>query len=253
MCARPASRKMAEETAPDIHSEPLPVLFRDEDFIAVHKPPGLLVHRSWISGDRVFLLQRLRDQVGKRVYPVHRLDRATSGVILFGFSSEAASAMQQQLARSDSAKLYHAVVRGWIQEAGEIDHPLRDRDEEGSGTKAARTRYRSLATVELPHAVGRYSTARYSLVEVQPLTGRRQQIRKHLKHIAHPIVGDTTHGRGEHNRFFRERFGCGRLLLQARELHFCHPVSGEAMSIRAAAERSWDDIISRLGWDQGDA
>jgi tRNA pseudouridine65 synthase len=105
----------------------------------------------------------------------------------------------------------------------------------------------------LPHAVGRYSTARYSLVEVQPLTGRRQQIRKHLKHIAHPVVGDTTHGRGEHNRFFRERFACGRLLLQARELHFCHPVSGEAMSIRAAAERSWDDIISRLGWDQGDA
>lgn len=244
---------MAEQPAPEIHFEPLPVLFQDSDFIAVHKPSGLLVHRSWISEDRVFLLQRLRDQVGKRVYPVHRLDRATSGVILFAFSPEAASAMQQQLSRSDSTKLYHAVVRGWIPEAGEIDHPLRDRDEEGSEPKAALTRYRPLATVELPHAVGRYKTARYSLLEVLPVTGRRQQIRKHLKHIAHPIVGDTTHGRGEHNRFFRERFGCRRLLLQARELHFCHPVSGEATRIRAAAEQSWDDIICRLEWNNRDA
>ena len=252
MCARPASLLMTDRSAGNAFSEPFPVLFRDDDFIAVHKPPGLLVHRSWISEDRIFLLQLLRDQVGRRLYPVHRLDRATSGVILFAFSSEAASALQQQLESSRSVKLYHAVVRGWIHEAGEIDYPLRDRDEENSVAKEALTRYRPLATVELPHAVGRYSTARYSLLEVRPLTGRRQQIRKHLKHIAHPVIGDTTHGRGEHNRFFREEFDCQRLLLQARELLFSHPFSGEEIGIRAAAEPGWDEVISRLGWGESD-
>ena len=244
---------MTDQDAHGTFSEPFPVLFRDEEFIAIHKPPGLLVHRSWISEDRVFLLQLLRDQVGKRVYPVHRLDRATSGVILFAFSSQAASALQEELEKSRTVKLYHAVVRGWVREEGEIDHPLRDRDEEGSELKVALTRYRPLATVELPHAVGRYSTARYSLVEAQPLTGRRQQIRKHMKHIAHPVIGDTTHGRGEHNRFFRDNFGCQRLLLQARELCFSHPRSGDEVRIRAAAEPGWDAIITKLGWSDRDA
>ena len=143
-------------------------------------------------------------------------------------------------------------LRGWIDEPGEIDHPVRDRDEEG-GPKAALTRYRPLASVELPCAVGRYRTARYALVEAQPLTGRRQQIRKHLKHIAHPVIGDTTHGRGEHNRFFRETFGCHRLLLQARELSFLHPLTGKRLQIRAAAEPSWESVIERLGWSASDA
>ena len=243
---------MTEQDGRGAFSDPFPVLFRDEEFIAIHKPPGLLVHRSWISEDRVFLLQLLRDQLGKRIYPVHRLDRATSGVILFAFSSEAASALQQELENSSTVKRYHAVVRGWIHHGGVIDYPLRDRDEEGSEPKEAVTRYRPLATVELPHAVGRYSTARYSLVEVQPLTGRRQQIRKHMKHIAHPVIGDTTHGRGEHNRFFREEFGCRRLLLQARELCFSHPRSGAGIRIRAAAEPGWDDLMSKLGWSEPD-
>ncbi len=244
---------MTDQDARGAFIEPFPILFRDEDFIAIHKPPGLLMHRSWISEDRVFLLQLLRDQLGKRVYPVHRLDRATSGVILFAFSSQAASALQRELENSRTVKRYHAVVRGWIHEEGVIDHPLRDRDEEGSGPKEALTRYRPLATVELPHAVGRYSTARYSLVEVQPLSGRRQQIRKHMKHIAHPVIGDTTHGRGEHNRFFRQRFGCQRLLLQARELCFTHPHSGDEISIRAAAETGWDAVMRELGWSDQDA
>ncbi|MEJ2309065.1 MAG: pseudouridine synthase [Gammaproteobacteria bacterium] len=243
---------MAEPDTPQAPAGPLPVLYEDDAFVAVHKPPGLLVHRSWLSGDRVFLLQLLRDQIGRRVYPVHRLDRATSGVIIFAFSSRHASALQQRLESADAVKRYRAVVRGWIREAGEIDHPVRDRDEGGEPREAV-TRYRPLATVELPCAVGRYSTARYSLVEVQPLTGRRQQIRKHLKHIAHPVVGDTTHGRGEHNRLFRQAFDCHRLLLQARELCFRHPLNDEPVGIRAAAEPSWDAVIARLGWSASDA
>lgn len=231
---------------------PFPVLFQDDSFVAVHKPPGLLVHRSWISEDTVFLLQLLRDQIGQRIYPVHRLDRATSGVIVFGLSPDSAKRLQQQLDRPEATKRYHAVVRGWVEEAGEIDHPVRDQDE-GCEAKSALTRYRPLATVELPHAVGRYSTARYSLVEVEPLTGRRQQIRKHMKHISHPIVGDTTHGRGEHNRFFREQFDCHRLLLQARELGFNHPFTHEQVDLRAADEADWNDILAHLGWNNVDA
>jgi tRNA pseudouridine65 synthase len=240
---------MAEADGTTAAFAPFPVLYRDEHLIAVHKPSGLLVHRSWISEDRVFLLQLLRDQIGQRVYPVHRLDRGTSGVIVFGLSSETARVLQQALERDDAVKRYLAVVRGWIGQAGQVDHPVRDRDE-GGEAKPALTRYRPLATVELPFAVGRYSTARYTLVEAEPLTGRRQQIRKHMKHIAHPVVGDTTHGRGEHNRFFRERFGSNRLLLQARELGFRHPYSGEPVRLHAADEQDWTSVMQHLGWSR---
>jgi tRNA pseudouridine65 synthase len=147
-----------------------------------------------------------------------------------------------------SGKTYHAVVRGWVHDAGVIDHPVRDKDEQGE-PKEAMTKYSPLAQAELPFAVGRYSTARYTLLEVQPVTGRRHQIRKHLKHIAHPIVGDTTHGRGEHNRLFRDKFDCHRLLLQARSLAFRHPFTGEKVLLEAVDEPEWCRVLEHLGWN----
>jgi len=223
---------------------PLTVLYRDRHYVAIDKPPGLLVHRSRISRDRVFVLQTLRDQLDQRVYPVHRLDRATSGVLVFGLSAEAAGRLVRQFEQRRVDKAYLAVVRGWVDERGLIDHPLAD--DEGSGRpQAARTRFRRLATIELPVRVDRYPSTRYSLVSVFPETGRRQQIRKHFKHISHHLIGDTTHGNGRHNRLFRQRLGIGRLLLKAARLAFDHPYSGERIRLDAAPDGAWS-FVCRL-------
>jgi tRNA pseudouridine65 synthase len=222
-------------------------LFLDDHYVAVHKPPRLLVHRTWLAEDERFLLQQVRDRIGRRVYPVHRLDRATSGVIVFGLSPAAARRLQAAFEAKQVSKGYRAVVRGWVTAAGVIDHPLDD-PETGAGRRPALTHYRPLARAELPFPVDRYPTARYSLVEAEPLTGRRHQLRRHLKHVSHPIVGDTSYGKGTHNRFFRERFGVDRLLLVARELRFVHPYTSAPVAIRAACESEWDRVMDALGW-----
>lgn len=221
----------------------LTILYRDAHYVAIDKPPGLLVHRSPISRDRVFALQTLRDQLGCRVYPIHRLDRATSGVLLFALDAESAQRMVAQFEQRQVGKEYLALARGWVDSEGMIDHPVADQD--GSGiAQAAQTRYRRLGQVELPYAVDRYPSSRYSLLMATPLTGRRQQIRKHFKHISHHLIGDTTHGNGRHNRFFREHFGIARLLLMARRLAFTHPYADRRIVIEAEIDADWLRVIA---------
>lgn len=225
----------------------LPILALDDHLVAIHKPPGLLMHRSPISRDRVFVLQTLRDQIGRRVYPVHRLDRATSGVLLFGLSPQDAQAMVRQFEARSVDKEYRALARGWVDLSGVIDHPVAD--EEGNNVpQPAITDYRCLQRGELPYPVDRYPTSRYSLVSVSPRTGRRQQIRRHFKHISHHLVGDTTHGNGRHNRFFRERFGINRLMLTSQRLCFDHPASGERVCLQALQELEWLRLNEIFGW-----
>jgi tRNA pseudouridine65 synthase len=224
----------------------LPILFQDENYIAIHKPPGLLVHRTRISQDRQFVLQMLRNQIGQWVYPIHRLDRPTSGVLVFGLNSDAARLLAQEFEQREVGKRYLAVVRGYTDESGVIDYPLQE--ETWTEKQAAVTSYRQLAQVELPHPVGRYQTARYSLLEIQPQTGRMHQIRKHMKHIFHPIVGDTTHGDGKHNQLFRKQFEISRLLLVATELEFQHPYTQQKLTIKAAPEPEICLLFEKLGW-----
>ena len=229
----------------------LPILHQDDQLVVIHKPSGLLMHRSPISRDRVFVLQTLRDQLKKRVYPTHRLDRATSGVLAFAFDSEVAQAVAAQFEKRTVGKTYLALARGWVDEQGVIDHPVTD--EEGHGrAQPAVTRYRRLRKVELPHAVDRYPTSRYSLVEIVPETGRRQQIRKHFKHISHHLIGDTTHGNGRHNRFFREHFGIHRLMLTSQRLCLNHPLSGERLCLEALPEPEWTRLFEAFGWVIGE-
>jgi tRNA pseudouridine65 synthase len=224
----------------------LPILYQDEHYVAIDKPPGLLVHRSPISRDRVFALQLLRDQLGRRVYPLHRLDRAPSGVMLFALSNAAAAGVGRQFDCGSVDKEYLAVVRGWVDDHGLVDHPLADED--GSGVaQPAQTRFRCLGRVELPHAVDRYPTARYSLVGVTPLTGRRQQIRRHFKHVSHPLVGDPTHGNGRHNRFFREVLQIRRMLLLARSLAFDHPNLNARLRVQAPLDPEWQRLVRLFG------
>ena len=233
----------------------LTILYRDAALIAIDKPAGLLVHRSDIDRHETrFAVQMLRDQIGQRVQPVHRLDRGTSGVLLFALDAEANRVLSAQLECNQVDKRYLAVVRGWPDEAGSIDHPLsRQHDDYGAPLRNfepqdARTDYRRLACVELPIAVDRYPSARYALLALTPRTGRRHQLRRHLKHIAHPIIGDATHGKGVHNRFFKQQFGCERMLLACIELGFRHPLSGESMRIRAPLGDQFAAVVGRLGW-----
>lgn len=235
---------------PDPTPPPLRILYQDEHLVAIDKPAGMLVHRSPISRDRVFVLQTLRDQLGRRVFPVHRLDRATSGVLLFGLDPGSARALVAQFEQQTVGKRYLAVARGWVDDSGHIDHPVAD--EEGNGVpQAAVTRYHRLARIELPFAVDRYPSARYSLVAVEPLTGRRQQIRKHFKHISHHLIGDTTHGNGRHNRFFRERYAVHRLLLMAERLRFVHPASGQPLVLLAPPDPQWQTVLTLFDYGNG--
>ncbi len=198
----------------------LAVLHSDDTIVVVDKPSGLLVHRSPIDRHETrFAVQMVRDQLGRRVYPVHRLDKGTSG----RSPSRSTARLRRSLAPGireprRSRKTYLAIVRGWPAETGEIDHPLAAVQDEyapspDTGPKASRTLFRRLETVELPHRVDRYPTSRYSLLELRPDTGRRHQLRRHLAHVSHPIIGDSTYGKGRHNRLFAELFGVQRLLL----------------------------------------
>lgn len=229
------------------HTVTLTILYQDRHYVAIHKPANMLVHRSPISRDQIFVLQTLRDQIGRRVYPIHRLDRATSGVLIFGLDSEAAQQLVRHFAARAVRKEYWALARGWVAAHGTIDHPVADEDGNGIHQPAV-THYRCLARVELPVRVDRYPSARYSLVSVNPETGRRQQIRKHFKHISHHLIGDTTHGNGRHNQMFRDRYALDRLMLLARHLGFVHPYSGADIDLYAEPETDWIRLLSELDW-----
>jgi tRNA pseudouridine65 synthase len=233
----------------------LNILYRDEHLVAIDKPAGLLVHRSDVARqERRFAVQLLRDQIGCRVQPVHRLDRGTSGILLFGLDADATRLLAAQFAQGLVRKTYLAVVRGWPPESGSVDHPLDPQPDEYAGqgrqspTADACTRYRRLATVELPVAVDRHPRTRYALMALEPLTGRRHQLRRHMKHIAHPIIGDATHGKGIHNRFFQRQFDCHRLLLACVEVSFRHPLSGRQATIRCPVGDAFAALLQRLGW-----
>ena len=219
----------------------LQVLYRDEHYIAVNKPSGLFVHKNPMEPKAEHALAMVRDMNGAYVWPVHRLDRPTSGVLVFACSRLATGLLSLEFREKRVIKTYRAVVRGYTEDDGVIDHPLAI--EPGSSPKHAVTQYRLLQTTELPYPVGPYQTARYSLVEVQPVTGRTHQIRRHFDHLFHPLIGDRVYGDGRHNRFIRERFGVGRLLLAATNLCFTHPFTGETLQLRAPMADDMERVV----------
>ena len=234
-------------------SEPLPLLYRDDALVVVNKPSGLLVHRSPIDRHETrFAVQLLRDQLGRRVYPVHRLDKGTSGALVFALDPATAAALGAAFAGRAVAKTYRAVVRGWPADAGVIEHPLGAViDARAPATDAIRdaiTGFRTLGRVELPVRVDRYPTSRYALVELAPDTGRRHQLRRHLAHVAHPIIGDSTYGKGRHNRLFAERYGVRRLMLACTRLAFDHPASGLRIDVRADPGAEFALLAREFGW-----
>ena len=234
----------------------LPILYRDAHLIAVNKPAGLLVHRSPLEryADET-VLQILQEQTGLKGYPAHRLDRPTSGVLLFALDPTTARLLGELIAQQRLEKTYHAIVRGWLAEAGEIDYPLtylpdkmadRNRQREKPPQEAL-TRYRCLVRSELPFASdGKHPTSRYSLAELRPLQGRKHQLRRHLKHIFHPIIGDTTHGDNRQNRVLGERYGALRLMLHASRLQLPHPHTGAPLDLHAPFDAQWAQLAAAL-------
>ncbi|GAD23438.1 pseudouridine synthase [Acidovorax sp. MR-S7] len=214
----------------------LPLLWRDEHLVAVYKPAGWLVHRTGLdAGETRFVVQALRDQLGQHVYPVHRLDKGTCGVLAMALHPAAARALADAFARHAVRKRYLALVRGWAPPQAEVDHPLRPDDAPSDApAQPAHTRLTALARLELPEPSDpRFATTRASLVLAEPTTGRRHQIRRHLKHIAHPLLGDATHGKGPLNRWWAQRLGLQRLWLHAWQLDLPHPADGRPIALHS--------------------
>lgn len=224
------------------------IVFEDDALLAVNKPAGLLIHRSKIAADETdFLLDRLRAARGTDLFLAHRIDRATSGVVLLAKSREIAGELGRQFMDRSVGKRYLTVVRGWPESEGVVDYPLPDvRD--SSPRKAAVTNWRVLATTTVPIELGKYPEQRYALIEAMPQTGRYRQIRKHMHHISHHIIGDTSHGRGDHNRLWRIHFSMHRMLLHAWKLELRHPVDGSPLRMTAPVDGVWQRVIDRFGW-----
>lgn len=210
---------------------PLEILYQDEFLIAINKPNGLLVHKTYIaSREDKFALQLLRDQIQKRVYPVHRLDRKTSGVLIFALNSDIAKQMQEQFITYNIEKKYIAIVRGFFPEEILVDYPLIN---DSGKLQEAVTYFKRIKTSEIPIFFGKHQTSRYSLIEAFPKTGRMHQIRKHCNHLRHPIIGDRPHGCNKQNKLFKETWNMTTMLLHAKELTFVHPIKKEPLKIEA--------------------
>ena len=227
----------------------LKVLFADDHLAVIDKPAGLMVHDSKLArGETDFAADRLREQFGKPIFLIHRLDRATSGCLLLAFDRDTASTLGKNLMSQDFIKEYLAVCRGWPDESFTIDHPL----DGGPGKpekKPAVTHFQRLATGELPVPSNGFESSRYALLRCQLETGRFRQIRRHLKHAFHHMIGDTSHGDGRHNLQVRMR-GVHRMLLHASRLSFTHPLSGERIAAIAPLDAEWRKVFALFDWDE---
>jgi len=236
----------------------LDILYQDQHLVAINKPAGLLVHRSWLDkGETQFAMQMTRDQIGQHVYTVHRLDRPTSGILLFALDPITARYLTEAFAEHRMQKEYLALVRGWAPLQTYLDYPLKEEldriadkfADKDKPAQPAKSHIRCIERIELPFAVSpKHPSSRYSLVKLLPLTGRKHQLRRHLAHLRHPIVGDTSHGDGRHNRFFREQFDCARLMLHHHQLHFRHPHTDVLVTIKAPMDACWQQRLSEFGW-----
>lgn len=233
------------------------ICYQDDYLVAVNKPAGWLVHRSWLDRrEKIVVMQTVRDMLGQHVFTVHRLDRPTSGVLLLALSSEVAHRLSGQFEQHQVVKTYHGVARGYMAGEGTIDYALTQEldkiaDKFAQPDKApqpAISHYRALAQVEMPVAIGRYPTSRYTLMELSPQTGRKHQLRRHMSHLHHPLIGDSTHGDLRQNRGFASHFDCPRLMLHASRLELNHPVTGQPLNITAGWDQPWRQLMARFGW-----
>lgn len=225
----------------------LEILFQDEYIVAINKPRDLLVHKSFIASDiQEYAIQILRDQIGQYVYPVHRLDRKTSGVLLFALDKEILKQLNDDFATRKVEKKYIAIVRGFTSEEETIDYALTN---DSGQTQEAKTYYKTLQQVEVDIPSGKHTTSRYSLVEAYPETGRQHQLRKHFKHVFHPILGSRPHGCNKQNKLWLDKFELTAMLLHALELQFEHPITKQTIHLRATIDEQYTAYNKILQFD----
>jgi tRNA pseudouridine65 synthase len=226
---------------------PLEIIYQDKDLIAINKPHGLLVHRTKIAADtNTFALQLLRDQIGQHVYPVHRLDRKTSGVLLFALNKETQSLVMRQFREHIVSKAYIAIVRGYAPKSGIIDYELTN---DKNKTQSALTKYKTIVHTEIRIPHGKHPTSRYAVVKLFPKTGRMHQLRKHMSHIFHPIIGDRPHGCNKQNRLWKNRWNMDRMMLHAYELQLTHPSHNKLIKIDAKLSDSFMSCLNIINID----
>lgn len=233
-------------------SEPIAIVHEDDSCVVVYKPPGLLVHRTRLdAGENEALVQRLRDQLGYFVYPVHRLDKPTAGLTLLAKSADDAATYSMAFRDGLAEKHYLAIVRGWVHGEGVVDYPLLPEVVGRTRRKPvvhqdAVTHFRVLEHFELPVPVGRYQSARFSLIDLRPLTGRRHQLRRHMAHLRHPIIGDTRHGDGVQNRYFEDRWGVRRLMLVAVSLSLPEAGKSSKLDLKVEPDPHFCEILAGI-------
>jgi len=241
-----------------VFDQPLDIVYQDQYMVAINKPAGLLVHKSYLARkETYFAMTMLRDQLGQYVYPIHRLDRPTSGVLLFALSSDIARLLSEVFQAREVTKGYIAMVRGHMLGGDKLDYPLKEELDKIADKKAqldkepqeAMTQWQQLLHGEFDAPIGNYEKARFSLVALKPLTGRKHQLRRHLAHLRHPIMGDTTHGDGKQNKYFKAHLGQQRLMLHASQLHFKHPITHQHLKIEASLPPCFIEVCQRVGWD----
>lgn len=214
-----------------VSHQPFDLLYQDEHYIAINKPPGYIVHKSSIARNApLVVLQLLRDQIGQKVYPVHRLDRKTSGILIFALAPESNRLLAQQFENHFIEKEYIAFVRGWTESEGLIDYNLVN---EKGKSQTAITSYETIEKFEIDLPLGKFPTSRYTKVRLLPKTGRMHQLRRHMAHIFHPIIGDRPHGCNKQNRLWKQTFEMDTMMLHAKRLSFIHPYSNTKIKIIA--------------------
>lgn len=228
----------------------LEILYQDQFLIAINKPHGLFVHKTGLTDEKdIFAIQILRDQIGQHVFPVHRLDRKTSGVLLFALNRNVLTHLSLLFENKKIAKKYYAIVRGYTEPEGVIDYALTN---DKGKVQDAITHYKTIEKTEVPYTLGKYTSQRYSLVEVMPETGRMHQIRKHFAHILHPIIGDRPHGCNKQNKFFKEQWDITTMMLHASELSFIHPVTEKKLTLKADFSPEMLKTMNVLGFSSID-
>ncbi|MCI4669365.1 MAG: pseudouridine synthase [Bacteroidia bacterium] len=231
-----------------MESEELEILYLDEHIVAVNKPAGMIVHRNEYTQEEFEnLLNLLSRQLKAYLYPVHRLDRATAGVMVFALSKEVSNGLMKGFSEKKISKEYLCIVRGLAEEQAIITRELRKKPT--NKFQKAETHFWTLAQKELPISLGEFPTVRYSLLRVLPLTGRRHQIRRHLSYEHHPILGDKKHGHSTHNKLWLEELKLPGLMLQAHKLAFEHPINGEKIKLQASIAPHIQDAIQYMGWE----